>query len=102
MKLFWLKTAEEDLDMLFRFYERNYSLTRAKKMYNSIFDRVDSLVSFPELGFVEQELSSAEEKFRALIVLQYFKLIYIIRDDSIYIVTLWDCRQDIKQLAKRI
>jgi len=54
MKLYWLKLAEEDLDIIYYFYAKNKSLKAATKIYNEILDAVEQLIKFPQCAPIEQ------------------------------------------------
>jgi hypothetical protein len=46
------------------------------------------------MGPIEWDLSEKDEEYRSLLVRKYFKIIYFIENENIYIAAVWDCRQD--------
>jgi len=94
MKILWLELAEEDLDSIYRFYAEKNSGNFASRIYNQILDAADALIHFPQMGPIEWNLSEKGEEYRSLLVRKYFKIIYFIEDDYIYIAAVWDCRQN--------
>lgn len=94
MKILWLGFAEEDLDSIYQFYADNNSRYFANKLYNQILDTTDNLIHFPRMGPIEWDLSEKDEEYRSLLVRKYFKIIYFIENENIYIAAVWDCRQD--------
>lgn len=102
MNLFWLPTAEEDLDLLYHYYAKDKSKKYAVKIYNEILDSAEQLVDFPEMGIVEQELSEDKNEYRSLLVRRHFKLVYLIEKSSVYVIALFDCRQDPKTNKQKI
>lgn len=102
MNLYWLPTAEEDLDSLFHYYAEDKSRKYAVKIYNEILDSAEKLIDFPEMGAVEHDLSETEDEYRSLLVKKNIKIIYLIEDSSIYVIALFDCRQDPKTNKQKI
>jgi len=93
-----MQRMEEIYDYYFQFSE-----VTAARIYNEILDRIELLAHFPFLGYVEQQFSYWGKFFRSLIVKNY-KIIYYIEDseNTIYIATVWDCRQNPDKLKYEI
>ena len=101
MKILWLEFAEEDIESIYRFYAEHKSIKAANKIYNDILDATDSLADFPQMAQIEPDLSDDGEEYRALVVRKHFKVVYFIECDSVYIASIWDCRQNpIKNISK--
>lgn len=94
MKILWLEFAEEDLDSIYQFYADNNNKYFANRLYNQILDAADNLIHFPQMGPIEWDLSEKDEEYRSLLVQKYFKIIYFIEGEYIYIAAIWDCRQN--------
>ena len=56
-------------------------------------DAVDALGAFPQMGPIEWDLSEKGEEYRYLVIRKYFKVIYFVEPDAVYIAAVWDCRQ---------
>lgn len=93
MRILWLELAEEDLDSIYHFYAKDKSVKASNKIYNEILDATETLADFPKMASIELDLSEDGDEYRSLVVGKYFKVIYFIEDDSIYIAAVWDCRQ---------
>lgn len=102
MRILWLELAEEDLDSIYQFYAKDKSTKAAYKIYNEILDAAESLADFPQMASIELDLSEVGEEYRSLIVRKYFKLIYFIEEESIFIAAVWDCRQNPQTNIKKI
>lgn len=100
MKIQWLKPALEDLWSIRLYYEKNASITVARKRVEDIMKRVSLLSLNPNLGKLDEVLHRETEKYRFLVCGDY-KVYYYIKDDVVKIALLWDCRQNPKSLTDR-
>ena len=100
LKLHWSAKAIQDLDKIYSFYSKGNEKA-AVDLYNAILDAIELLCSFPEMAPIELSLEKCSRQYRGLMVRRNFKIIYYIRNRTIYLVAVWDCRQSIKKLWKR-
>ena len=98
MKLEWTIPAAMQLENIYHFYYLK-SIEAATNIYNDIIDEVDILIKFPEIAAVEPLLADYTHIYRSLIVRKLFKVVYRIEDKTIYIVAVFDCRQDPQKLV---
>lgn len=54
------------------------------------------------MAAIEPLLEDFPQAFRALVVKKHYKVIYYIEKDTIYAVTIWDCRQNPNKLKLEI
>jgi len=101
MEIIWLPLAESALDEIFLFYKFK-SLIVARKMIADIHLAAHQLISFPEMGTVEQSLSEFPETFRYIVVRHIYKVIYFVEGNRVYIADIWDCRREPATLIRRI
>ena len=100
MIVFWTQYAESQLDDIFD-YIQNFSFLSAVTIYNDILDESAMLAHFPRMGAVEPLLSDFPEEYRFLVVRRNYKIVYCIDNESvIYIVAVFDCRQNPEKLKK--
>lgn len=102
IKLKWTTKAINDLEKMYEFYSGK-SKSAAVRLYNAILDAVDLLTKFPEMAPLEPLLERCKRPYRSLIVNRHFKIIYYIKNNTLYIAAVWDCRQNtsrLKQLFK--
>ena len=69
------------------------SLEKALLLQEELFDRADSLALNPKKGQREEYLKHLKEDHRRIIE-GYFKIVYKIEGDAIYITDFFDTRQD--------
>jgi plasmid stabilization system protein ParE len=102
MKVLWTIFAEKQLDNIYD-YIHNKSFQSAVNIYNDILDESDMLALFPRMGAIEPLLSEFPEEYRFLIVRRNYKVIYCIDSEAtIYVVAVFDCRQNPGKLKKDI
>ena len=89
----WSKKAEIKLFDILDFYKvRNGNTNYSNKLYQKFIQELYRLDKFPEIG-IKTEI----ENIRGLIV-DGFILFYEVEPKAIYIHTLWDCKQNPKDL----
>jgi plasmid stabilization system protein ParE len=103
MVVIWSDKAKLRVRQIFEFYEQK-SHKAASKLIFDIESAGNSLSKFPQIAVIEPILSELSKTYRSLVVRDNYKIIYYIDNDenSIKIVTVWDCRQDDKKLRKEV
>jgi plasmid stabilization system protein ParE len=91
MTIKWYIEAAGDLDKIYDYYVTK-SPRAAAMLYNKILDEVEILKTQPYVAPVEQMLIGCKEEYRSLVVGNY-KIVHFIKDDSVLIVQIFDCRQ---------
>jgi len=102
MKIEWSSLAEDQLKDIYSYYSLKASPKVARNIISKIIEKVDILLNNPFLGAKEELLSQYPQDFRFLVVDSY-KLIYWIEENSIIIASVFDCRQNpvkIKNLTR--
>jgi len=89
MKIIWSELSVERLNSIINFISED-NLQNALSWSESIFDQVDKLKKFPEMGRILPELNS--EKIRELILGNY-RVIYKVEPKYISILTIRNFRQ---------
>ena len=92
--IIWSNIASSDLRDILEFFNiRNKSNTYSKKLYKTISQEINRLIIFPEIGRVTDY-----KNFRSLVVLDYL-IFYTLIDDNIFIIRVWDSRQDERKIS---
>ena len=91
LKPYWTDQAIRQMKEIYDFYKA-FGKKTIQKRISPIKKQVDRLTRFPYLGKVESNYQGTES-FCSLIEGDY-KIIYLIREERIYIVAIFDCRQD--------
>jgi plasmid stabilization system protein ParE len=93
-KIIWSSDANLDfLAILEYFQKHNGSKTYSKKLYLKIRKSVRLLSKHPFLG-----IQTDDENIRSLIEGDY-AIFYRLEKETIHILSIWDCRQDINNLT---
>ena len=59
------------------------------------------LTENPSLGAVEFVLDKTDE-FRRIVIKPYFKILYVVEEDDIILVDIWDTRRDPSYLKEKL
>ena len=91
-KIIWSARANSELVKILEFYtERNQSKTYSLKLLKQFQKSVVQLQKKPNLG-----RPTKHKNIRVLVVKEYL-LFYLLRENELQIVSVWDNRQDIKR-----
>jgi plasmid stabilization system protein ParE len=103
MEVVWTAKAVERIKEIWDYYK-----TKSKKAALTLVKDIEvagnSLRKFPFMAAVEPSLSEMPNTYRALVVRNNYKIIYFVNenDNTVYIVTVWDCRQDNDKLPSEL
>ena len=93
-KIIWSPDANLDFFTILEYFQkRNGSKTYSRKLYLKIRKSVRLLIKHPFLG-----LQTDDENIRSLIEGDY-AIFYKLDNETIHILSIWDCRQDIDNLT---
>jgi len=90
--------AKKDLQELFFYIATNDSFSAAEKLLNSLEKTCYKLEEFPERGHIPQELRQTGIKRYLEIHYKFYRIIYEIENNSIYIHAILDGRRNIQEL----
>ena len=99
-KIIWLHEANEDMEELYNYYAEK-SINAAIRIYNGILEEANILIQHPNLAAIEQLLNDFTKTYRSLVVSKgRYKLVYTVESSNIYIVRVWNCKQEPEKLLK--
>lgn len=96
----WTPTAQLNMKQITFFY-KPLSPIYTTKLIRLIKSSIDLLEANPQLGFVEPLLECCQICFRSLVV-GYYKIVYWINKENIYIAHIFDCRQNPDKLSQNL
>ncbi|MDR0232131.1 MAG: type II toxin-antitoxin system RelE/ParE family toxin [Dysgonamonadaceae bacterium] len=104
MKVILLPKALSRLDEIFDWIKTTNNENAAVKVYNSILDELEILEKQPEIAAIEPTLEDLPQQFRSLVVNRKYKAVYYIekQHDTVFVATIWDCRQNPVNLTKEL
>lgn len=88
--------AKLSMREIFAYYQNNFGRKTAQKVLDRIKKTIGQLKSHPFLGAVEWEVPDGS--CRSLVIHSHYKAIYRVDKSSIYIIDIWDCRQDSRRM----
>lgn len=96
MKIKWSKQAEIVLDEVIQYGELTFGTKVTTKLILRIEQCCCLLAIYPRMGNIEPLLCDLDKEYRSWVVHKHYKIIYVIYEaqDEIYIVDLWDTRQE--------
>lgn len=94
----WVSTSRSDIKQIACFYTP-LSQPYTTKLIQLLMASIDLLETNSQLGFVEPLLESCPVCYRSLVV-GYYKIIYWIDREIIYIAHIFDCRQSPDKLKE--
>ncbi|AHC15442.1 type II toxin-antitoxin system RelE/ParE family toxin [Salinispira pacifica] len=99
-KIFWTKTAVEDLEEIIEYISIE-SIDIAIKQYEKIKAAASKLDSFPDRGRIIPELQKQNiYKYRELIIGPW-RVMYKIEDNKVYILAVIDGRRNIEEILMK-
>lgn len=101
MKIVILASAELDLVELRSYIVKNFSLATWQKSYGKLKETIRNLARFPHLGSIPEELEALHQSQYRQVLSGMNRIIYEIRQDTIYIHIITDARRDMKSLLMR-
>ena len=103
MKVVLLESAERDLKQLRSYIIRKFSLGTWKNTYSQLKDSIRNLEQFPLLGNIPPELESLNLAQYRQIVSGMNRIIYEVKQDTIYVHLIADSRREmLALLSKRL
>ena len=96
-KIRWTSNAKEDLLNIVD-YTKKDSLSAARKVYEYIKDKAESCNFFPLRGRVVPELLKEGITIYRELIAQPWRIMYKIDNDTVYIMAIFDSRQNIEAL----
>ena len=96
--------AQESLRDFMLYSKEVFGQKALKNLQKKVNHKIESLETFPEIGFLEPLLSKRAENFRACIVQKPIKMVYHYDKDTdtVYIDNFWDTRRNPETLKTDI
>ncbi len=93
MQITFTHPAMRSLKRLYDYRKGRSGVESARKFRKAIFDAVNPLEEFPRLGKQEESLVDQENEYRSLLAANC-KIIYRVEATEIFIIEIFDTRQD--------
>jgi addiction module RelE/StbE family toxin len=96
-KVKWTSNAKEDLLNIVDYIKQD-SLSAARKVYKQIKEKAHSSNIFPLRGRVVPELQKEGITIYRELIVQPYRIMYKTESDTVYIMAIFDSRQNIEEL----
>ena len=83
------------MDKIYEFTIDNFGVGVLRDFKNSVFESISRLSDFPEIGQVARESEMADTKNIRQLIVKNHRIIYMIENKNIYILTILNSRQDL-------
>ena len=90
VKIYWSKRADKKFDEIIGFLTDAWGETVTKTFVRKVYDFLDILQEFPEVGSLE----SKENSIRGFVVVKQLTLFYKIKNDKIVLLNFFDNRMN--------
>ena len=94
MRVVWNKYAIMRRDQIAEYIRERFGADRRKRFLQEVRQATRMLKQFPNLGILDPLFAECQKPYRSIIVGGLSKMVYTVSDETIYIVALWDCRQE--------
>lgn len=101
MKVVLLESAEHDLKELRTYIIRNFSIETWQNSYDKIKASIRNLKTFPHAGSIPDELEKLSLTQYRQVISGMNRIIYEVRQDTLYIHIITDSRRELKSLLTR-
>ena len=101
IKVVILESAEHDLKELRSYIVKNFSVKTWQNTYDKIKAVIRSLKTFPYTGSIPEELEKLNLSQYRQVISGMNRIIYEVRQDTIYIHIIVDGRRDLTSLLTR-
>jgi plasmid stabilization system protein ParE len=101
LKVKWTFHAISELKSIYIYYKLSASSVVAEKIKRDVLKAAQGLSKHPLSGQLEEHLSSLRQDHRYIVVGRY-KIIYLVIDKEIFVVDIFDTRQDPDKLDRSV
>lgn len=89
LTIYWSIRADRKFDKIIGYLYEEWGEVVTKAFVKKVYDFLDILVEFPEIGSVEH----IERNIRGFVIVKQLTLFYKIKDDKIILLNFFDNRQ---------
>ena len=102
MKLQFTKQAREEFLRIVSVFAEFAGARSANKFIQRVNERGEALLKHPEIGHPEMLLADRQRMYRSISINQNYRFVYYVTKTSIWIVDIWDRRNNPAKLTARI
>ncbi|HRX12891.1 MAG TPA: type II toxin-antitoxin system RelE/ParE family toxin [Draconibacterium sp.] len=93
LTLYWSTRADKKFDEIIEYLLQEWDETVTKAFVKKVYDFLDILVEFPEIGSIEH----VERNIRGFVIVKQLTVFYKIENEKIVLLNFFDNRQNPKR-----
>jgi plasmid stabilization system protein ParE len=101
LKVVILESAEHDLKELRDYVVKNFSVEIWQNTYGKLKETIRNLKAFPQAGAIPEEITKLNLSQYRQVLSGMNRIIYEVRQDTLYIHMVVDARRDMESLLTR-
>lgn len=102
MKVIWSERARKQRDEVADYIRQQFGAKRKYKFKQEIRETTNLLKHSPGIGKPESLFEDRPQAYRSIIINGLNKLVYFVKDDTIYIAAFWDTRMEPEEQAAKV
>jgi len=101
MKIIWQTRARASYRQVARYINTRFGRKARQEFMQRVKDTERLIKRSPNIGSIDPLYSDRASAYRSIIINGLNKMVYLINDDTIYIVAFWDTRREPKNQASQ-
>ena len=101
MKIIWQTRARASYRQVARYINTRFGRKARQEFMQRVKDTERLIKRSPNIGSIDPLYSDRASAYRSIIINGLNKMVYLINDDTIYIVAFWDVRREPKNQASQ-
>ena len=101
MKIHWYKRAAAQLHQVEEHILRDFGEQVRQDFMDDVEHAVLSLAEMPTMGQVDPLFAHRKQTYHSIIVRHLNKIVYFVKDDTVFISAFWDTRREPRNQAKQ-
>ncbi len=102
MQIRFTTEARKELKRILDVFVEYSGPMSAVKFGELVERKIKTLSKYPYVGHPEPLLASQKYVFRAKSITKYYRIIYLVHEETLWIYDFWDSRRDPEKLKARI
>ena len=102
MKIHWYKRAAAQLHQVEQYILRDFGEKVRKEFMDEVELAVLSLAEISTIGQVDPLFAHRKQTYRSIIVRHLNKIVYFIKDDTVFVAAFWDTRREPNNQVRQV
>ena len=102
MNIHWHKRAAAALQQVEAYVLEKFGEQTRQEFMEEVNQAVLALAEMPAMGKIDPLFAHRRQEYRSIIVRRLNKVVYYVKDNTIYIAAFWDTRREPKSQARQV